>query len=228
MSSPNSISITFLDINGEYHEDAKVDTEKSFTLLESPMRILDQYISENFLQDLKKETGDQFLTRYQFSYEMSPNKLISIKCDIIYNFSVSHQSIFDSNGYIVFCNLESDSTYELLTKIMDYIRETCSVNTKTYIIGVFKENIDEDKNYSKMNKFLSRENIEYEYYEAFLGDANNIEIVKKEYEGAEILNETFKNIFKEIYDGGHGPRFSKGFNNKDDAKDKSMGKCLIF
>ena len=111
---------------------------------------------------------------------------------------------------------------------MDYIRETCSVNTKTYIIGVFKENIDEDKNFNQMNKFLNRENIEYEYYEAFLGDVNNIEIIKKEYESAEILNQIFKNIFKEIYDGGHKPRITRGFKNKDVAKDKSMAKCLIF
>ena len=120
MSSPQSIKINFFDINGEYREDVPIDTEQNFLNLESPMRIIDQYISENFLQNLKKTSENQSITKYKFSYEISPNNLISITCDIINNFSVSHQSILDSNGYVVFCNLESKSTFELLDKIVEY------------------------------------------------------------------------------------------------------------
>ena len=228
MSSPQSIKINFFDINGEYREDVPIDTEQNFLNLESPMRIIDQYISENFLQNLKKTSENQSITKYKFSYEISPNNLISITCDIINNFSVSHQSILDSNGYVVFCNLESKSTFELLDKIVEYIKENCSVNAKTYVIGVFKENIDDDKSFNQMKYYLGKLNFEFEYYEMYLGDKNNFEIIRNEYDNCEIMDEVFKIIFQEIYEGGKGPRFTKKSNGKEVVQDKSMGKCLLF
>ena len=228
MSSPQSIKINFFDINGEYREDVPTNTEQNFLNLESPMRIIDEYISENFLQNLKKTSENQSITKYKFSYEISPNNLISITCDIINNFSVSHQSILDSNGYVVFCNLESKSTFELLDKIVEYIKENCSVNAKTYVIGVFKENIDDDKSFNQMKYYLGKLNFEFEYYEMYLGDKNNYELIKNEYDNAEIMDEVFNIIFKEIYEGGKGPRFTKESNGKEVAQDKSKGICLLF
>ena len=229
MSSPQSIKINFFDINGEYREDVPINTEKNFLNLDSPMRIIEQYISEIFLQNLKKNSENQNLVQYKFSYEISQNNIISINCDIINNFSVFHQSILDSNGYIVFCNLESNSTFQLLEKIVDYIRENCSVNVKTYIIGVFKENIDDDKNYHEMKSFLGKLDFEFEYLEMYLGDKSNFQIIKKEFDNAYIMDEAFKIIFNDIYEGGKGPRFIK--NNKNDkngSQDKSLGICLLF
>ena len=228
MSSPQSIRINFFDINGEYREDVPINTEQNFLKIDSPMRIIDQYINENFLQNLKKTTENQSITKYKFSYEISQNNFISIICEIINNFSVSHQSILDSNGYIVFCNLESNTTFQLLEKIIEYIKDNCSINAKTYIIGVFKENIDDDKGNYEMKNFLSNLNFEYEYYEMYLGDKNNFELIKNEYDNAELMEEVFKIIFTEIYKGGKGPRFIKNTNDKVGGQDKSMGKCLLF
>lgn len=229
MSSPQSIKINFFDINGEYREDVPINTEKNFLNLDSPMRIIEQYISEIFLQNLKKNSENQNLVQYKFSYEISQNNIISINCDIINNFSVFHQSILDSNGYIVFCNLESNSTFQLLEKIVDYIRENCSVNAKTYIIGVFKENIDDDKNYHEMKSFLGKLDFEFEYLEMYLGDKSNFQIIKKEFDNAYIMDEAFKIIFNDIYEGGKGPRFIKNKNNdKNGSQDKSLGICLLF
>ena len=228
MSSPQSIKINFFDINGEYREDVPINTEQNFLKIDSPMRIIDQYINENFLQNLKKTTENQSITKYKFSYEISQNNFISIICEIINNFSVSHQSILDSNGYIVFCNLESNTTFQLLEKIIEYIKDNCSINAKTYIIGVFKENIDDDKGNYEMKNFLSNLNFEYEYYEMYLGDKNNFELIKNEYDNAELMEEVFKIIFTEIYKGGKGPRFIKNTDGKVGGQDKSMGKCLLF
>jgi hypothetical protein len=50
-----SITINFFDINGEYREDAIVDLKQNFLLLDSPIRIIEQYINDNFLQDLQKK-----------------------------------------------------------------------------------------------------------------------------------------------------------------------------
>lgn len=227
MSTESSITINFFDINGVYQENVPVKAEEMFLFLDCPMRIIDQYISENFLQDVKKEAEDQFIIKYKFSYEIQKNLVISIKCDIINNFSVSHSGTLDSNGYVVFCNLESQNTFELLQNILEYIKENCSINVKTYVIGVFKENIYDDKTYIKMQSFLSQLDFEYEYYEMFLGNKEMFKIINKEHENAETMDEIFKIIFKEIYEGGKGPRLKKESNIKD-GMDGSMGKCIIF
>ena len=169
----------------------------------------DQYINDNFIQDVKKYTKDQFILQYQFGYQIKKDVNIKINCDIINNFSVSHSGTLDSNGYIVFCNLENKDTLELLEKIVEYIKENCSLNIKTYVIGVFEDNIDEDKTYMKMQSFLSGLDFEFEYYEMFLGKKDMFKIISKEHENALIMEETFKNVFKEIYEGGKGPRFYK-------------------
>ena len=228
MSEQESITINFFDINGEYEENVPVNTEKIFLLLDCPIRIIDQYINDNFIQDVKKYTKDQFILQYQFGYQLKKNVNIIINCDIINNFSVSHSGTLDSNGYIVFCNLENKNILELLEKIVDYIKENCSLNIKTYIIGVFEENIDEDKTYHKMKEFLSGFDFEFEYYEMFLGKKDMIKIIQKEYENAEIMEEIFKNVFSEIYEGGKGPRFNKKDINYKDGADRSMVGCLLF
>ena len=228
MSEQESITINFFDINGEYQENVLVNTDKIYLLLDCPLRIIDKYINENFLQDLKKNTEDQFLTQYQFSYEIQKNNFISINCDIINNFSISHSRTLDSNGYIVFCNLESQTTLDLLEKIIDYIKENCSINTKTYIIGFFEKSIDEDKTFNKMQSFLGELDFEFEYYEMFLGNNDTFTLISKEHENAETMEDIFKIVFKEIYEKGNGPKFRKNLNTKDGLEDRSMLKCLIL
>ena len=227
MSIDHSITITIFDINGEYREDVDVDNKKNFVLLDSPMRILDQYINDNFLQDLKKITDEQFLIQYKFSYEIQKNVLISINCDIINNFSVSHQRTLESNGYVVFCNLESDKTLELLDKIIDYIRDNCSINIKTYIIGVFKENINEDKTCYKMQDIFSNLDLDFDYHEMYIGDKENFKKISKTYPNAEIMEQVFENVFKGIYEQGK-PQLSNKIKDKAPAKDKSVVKCIIL
>lgn len=227
MSEQESITINFFDINGGYEENVPVNTEKIFLLLECPIRIIDQYINDNFIQDVKKYTKDQFILQYQFGYQIKKDVNIIINCDIINNFSVSHSGTLESNGYIVFCNLENKDTLELLEKIVEYIKENCSINIKTYVIGVFEENIDEDKTYDKMQSFLSGLDFEFEYYEMYLGKKDMLKIIKKEYEYVEIMDDIFKNVFNEIYEGGKGPRFYKKDNNFKDGADRSMLGCLL-
>ena len=227
------IKLDFFDINGEYKDDVEVDIKKNFLLLDSPMRILDQFINENFLQDLKKETDeDKFITKYKFSYELKPDTKITINCDIINIFSVSHQSTLNSKGYIVFCNLESECTYELLEKIIDYIIENCSLNVKTYMIGVFKDKIDEDKTYAKMKNYFSKYDFECDYYEMYLGNNDKFEEIKKKHIYAENMRTIFSDIFDEI---NGGRKENKNLKEKEDkikeknkAQDRSFGFCEII
>ena len=213
--SNEPINICCFDINGEYNEEVVFDQSKNFLYTESPIRIISQYITDNFLQNLKKsQSPDKFITKFTFSQQLEKNFLITINCDVISNFSVSHQSTFDSNGYIIFCDLEKNTTLELLEKMINYINDNCSIFIKTYIVGVFKDHIDEDKKYDKMKEFLKNLDfdIEFEYYEMFLGDKNNLETIKKTYENALNMTDVFKNIFFDIF-RGNNPKITKNKYN---------------
>ena len=213
--SDEPINICCFDINGEYNEEVVFDQSKNFLYTESPIRIISQYITDNFLQNLKKsQSPDKFITKFTFSQQLEKNFLITINCDVISNFSVSHQGTFDSNGYIIFCDLEKNTTLELLEKMINYINDNCSIFIKTYIVGVFKDHIDEDKKYDKMKEFLKNLDfdIEFEYYEMFLGDKNNLETIKKTYENALNMTDIFKNIFFDIF-RGNNPKITKNKYN---------------
>ena len=225
-----SIKIDFFDINGEHKEDTDVDIANNFLLFDSPMRILEKFINENFLKDLKKDFQDKYITKYSFSYNISKNNKISINWKIINNFSISHSDVLESNGYFIFCNLENKKTLELLDKLIDYIIEYCGCQIKTYVIGVYKENIDESMEYKKMNNFLRSLDFEFNYYEMFIGDNDKFEMIKSTHNDSE----TMENVFKSIFCGICGEEISspkiKKKNRKDYDKDNESVsfKCEIF
>jgi hypothetical protein len=226
MSEPSSLTINFFDINGGYEEDVQIDSEKNNLNLESPIRIIEQYLNEN-KQDSPKKKLDQFITQYTFNYEIKKNNEIQINCYIINNLSVSHECTAHSNAYIVFCNLEKESTCELLDNISVYIKNNGSIGVKTYVIGVFKENIDEDKTFPKIQQLLGEHELDFEYHEMYLCDKDKVQMINKEYSSAESMQDVFSDIFESIYEGKY-PHLSHSFRIKEDNEDKSFTKCKIF
>ena len=229
--STEQITVSCFDINGEYNEEVVIDQSKNFLHFDSPIRIISRYMTEKILQNLsKRETQDKYTTKFSFTQEFEGNNLITINCDVISNFSVSHQSTFDSNGYIIFCDLEKNTTLELLEKIINYINDNCSIFIKTYIVGVFKDHIDEDKGYNEMKQFLKNLDleIEFEYYEMFLGESDKFSEMKKKYENCDIMVDVFKNIFVQMVKGGNFPQIKKNNNMVRAIEDKSKIGCKIF
>ena len=218
-----TINICFFDINGEYDESI-VDQNKNFFYLDSPIQIISKYITDNFVRNISKtQTKDKYITKFTFS-ENIKNVFFTLNCDVICNFSVSHQSTFDSNGYIIFCDLEKNTTLKLLEKIINYIVDNCSIFIGIYIIGVFKDHIDKDKEYNKMKEFLNNleYDLEFEYYEVFLGEKKNFFEMKNLYQYCITLDDAFKDIFLKIYKEN-----GKKLNDKDFGGDKSK-LCNVF
>lgn len=226
-----TINISCFDINGEYLDEEPQDQSKNFLNLESPSRIISQYITENFLQNLSKsETDDKFVTKFTFSQNIEKKILITINCDVINNFSVSHQGTFDSNGYIIFCNLSKKNTFELMEKMFNYISDNCSIFIKTYVIGVFSDKIDEDKKYEKMKEFFKNldTEIDFDYYEMYLGDTNKFDEIKKNNENAQNMGDILKNIFEEICKNDGLPSINRKVDLKNGVNDRSKMGCKIF
>ena len=212
-----TIIVSCFDINGTYSEEIVIDQTKNFMCLESPLRIISEYINENTVQNLSKtESEDKYITKYIFTQQFKGNFYITVNCDVINNFTVSHESTFDSNGYIIFCNLEKHSTLELLEKIINYVYENCSNFIRLYIIGVYKENIEENKNYDNMNEFLKDLNcdmkLDIDYYEMFLGDDKKYEEISKTNKNSKNMKDVFLNIFAEICNSETLPKVKKNIN----------------
>ena len=228
-----TIIVSCFDINGTYSEEIVIDQTKNFMCLESPLRIISEYINENTVQNLSKtESEDKYITKYTFTQQFKGNFYITVNCDVINNFTVSHESTFDSNGYIIFCNLEKNSTLELLEKIINYVYENCSNFIRLYIIGVYKENIEENKNYDNMNEFLKDLNcdmkLDIDYYEMFLGDDKKYEEISKTNKNSKNMKDVFLNIFAEICNSETLPKVKKNINIGKLFEYNSKGGCKIL
>ena len=221
--STSPIKIIFFDINGQYREEEKVDFNKNAFLEDSPIRILEKFFKQNNIQYKKEIVVD--LKNYSFDYEID-KKVVKFDCYIMENFTEIHQSHLDTNYYAIFCNLENENTLESLEKLIDFVNDNYSINAKIFIIGIFKQSIDEDKTYMKMNEFLGKKVSNYEYYEMYDGDLNKIDFDSQEFENAENMNQIFTDVFTEIYAPGQNKK--KGDIDKNDRADKSINICALF
>ena len=204
--------IHFFDINGEHKENVKIELNKLILKNDSPLRILNEYTSKKNILP-RKDEKDGLVVKYNFELEFSKKDIKEVKCILINNFSVSHQSTLNSMGYVIFCDLENSSIFNLLEKVINYIKDNCSLNVKTYIIGVFQNLLREDRTEDNMLEFLDSQDFDYEYFQAYLGDLNESPNDKKKYGAVETMNATLDKLFKEIYnindnnnDNIHGSR----------------------
>ena len=219
------IKIMFFDINGQYKAEEKVDFKKNASLVDSPIRILEKFLKENSIQNKKEIVED--LNNYKFDYEIKKNAVVKFDCYIIENFTEIHQKSLDINYYVIFCNLENENILESLENLTEFIKDNYSINSKIFIIGVFKKSIDEDKTYMSMNEFLGQKCHNYEYFEMYDGDLDKIDLVSQEFENAESITKIFKEIFTEIYAPGENKK--KGdIDKKNDREDKSINLCEIL
>ena len=99
--------IHFFDINGEHKENVDIDEKKLYSNIDSPLRILNEYAKKNNLQPTKNNSEDKLVIEYKFKPNLG-QQTKEINCNIIYNFSIPHQSALNSLGYIVFINLENN------------------------------------------------------------------------------------------------------------------------
>ena len=96
-------------------------------------------------------------------------------------------------------------------------------------MGVFQDHIDEDKSYSKMEELLKNINseMEFEYYEMFVGDKTKYDEIKKMHENALNMNEVFKNVFIQILKE-KSPQLVKINKENNKIDDRSKVQCEIF
>ena len=132
-------------------------------------------------------------------------------CSLI-DLDVQYEGINNVNCYIVIIDLQKESSKEKLDLIIQFIQNSCETTKKIFILGVKKEDDDEEQNEIKVTKKEIEEklddlNLDYEYYE--LNADNAIEISDK-------IIEMFKFCFTKTID-------------ENDIKDENDGRsCCIY
>jgi len=214
--------IHFFDINGQHKENADIDLKKLYSNIDSPIRILNKFTNRDNNTNPPKHSEDKLLVEYNFDINLA-NGTKKINCYIIYNFSVSHQSTLNSLGYVVFFNLENDKIDDLLGKIIDYIKDNCSLNVKTYMIGIFSNELKPDKTEKKMREFFDLEDFDYEYYQMFMGDDDSI---LEKYKGAGKVDTILKKVLMDIF--GSDSDIKKSSVDKTANENGSKVNCSIY
>lgn len=155
-------TIVCFDLNGSYEEGYTVTLEENKSLLESPLRILDEFMETHLFLETEKtyENSTKIIYNFKFSNDDSNSFEIYTLSDLSY----VHKISLESDGYLIFVNLEDQNTLELLDKIIKYLI-SCSIQIKAFIVGIYKDQILQILNKEALNSYLDEKNLNYEYYQ---------------------------------------------------------------
>ena len=157
-----------------------------------------------------------------YTYQLNQNQTIKFKLFNISNFNKQYTACLTADAYIVFLDLESKNALDRLEEVVTYIKEYCSYDVKTYVIGRY--NKEESRIASldscEINNFLNMKNFLYTYIEI----NNNIE--------SENFESTIRDLFSSVYQNKKNQLDSQCGSIYDtselDKEDMSKSHCIII
>lgn len=169
------IKIVCFDINNDEDEGLEETLDKNMLSLESPLRILDEFLGHKLFLESSKIQLNSSEIKYTFQTNFSENNII-FEIFVIYDLSYIHEINIDADACLLFINLEKSNTIVQLEKITEYILDTCSMNIKTYIIGMYNDIILPALNKESMECYLKEDTFVYEYFQI---KCDNAQIIDK-------------------------------------------------
>ena len=151
------------DINSIHDENNPSQNNNTDQLLESPIRILDDFFSNHKMLKTEKSKINASETKYIFSPNFLENSYFQIIS--VNNLSFVHEISLDADAYLIFINLEDEKTEEKLEYLIHYIVESCcAIEIKTYIVGMYKNKILSGLNNKELETYFNDNSLNYEYY----------------------------------------------------------------
>ena len=240
----SGINIVCFDINSILEENEVNQSQNSEELMESPNTILNNFFYSHKLSNMEiKQLSDSELN-YKFYLRLEEKTLFQIR--IINNISFIHDIILKADSYIIIINLEDVNTKEKIKNIIRYILDSCcSVDIKTYIIGIYKNRILEECQKEKLENLFSEDNLNYDYFQAkYINNENEhfclYEFIENQNYGNKIffkkgieeykLKEIIEKITIETYEDKNGVIFEPSIRKfiEKSIKGLETSSCIIL
>ena len=230
-----TINLICFDINYS-NNTLEINEENFFRLFynkdfSSPLNLIKNFLYNNKKAKIKNLKKSNSYISIAFWFQINEKKKIIFNIIIIHDFSRIYNLCLASDGYIIFFDLENKKYKENLNNIIEYIKESCDIETRTHIIRVHKDKNFENDEIISINKYLENKNIKFSFYQMNLNNdkENNINELNEEDEIEE--NEetiiTFEGFIKKIYH--EKIRQFKEFSKYNDSNSTSgTSKCLIY
>ena len=226
--------INYFETNFDINEENFFKYNYELLDFASPLNIIKNFLYKNEKTKVIEIKKSSSKIEIKFSFQVNEKKIISFKIIILHDFTCIYNICLASDGYLIFINSENKKIKERLGNIIDYIKESCDSETKTYIIRVYKNKVNNNE-IDAINQFLETKKFIYEYYRIKLADIRNNASENNEIDDDEIYEKenkegyiiTFGNMIRKIY-------FNKiqsfkeisSYYNKNEGNSKSH--CLII
>ena len=161
----SNIRIICFDINSGYDEDFNKSLGENILALENPLRILNEFLEIHLFLESEKIRKSSSEIKYTFKFNFSEKNEIIFEIIVLNDLSFIHDISLDADAYLVFTNLENENTIIQLEKIIKYILESCSLEIKTYLVGIYKDKILSSLNKEILESYFEEEKLNCEYYQ---------------------------------------------------------------
>ena len=160
-----TILVVCFDINSGYEEDNNNPLSENLSILENPLRIINEYLDIHLFLESEKIQKSSSEIKYSFNFNFSEDNEIFYQIIVLNDLSYIHEISLKADAYLVFSNLEKEYTTEQLEKIIKYILESCSMDIKTYLVGMYKDKILPTLNKETLENYFEEEKLNCEYYQ---------------------------------------------------------------
>jgi hypothetical protein len=218
----DSIILISFDINSTHEENNQDKNKANESLVESPQRIFEEFFSNHKQIQMDKKKLNESETKYIFSLNMPD--MSSFQIIAINDLSFIHEIALDADAYIIFINLEDPKTEEKLEYLIRYIVEgCCSVETKTCVVGLYKDKILPGYNKEELENLFNDNNLIFEYFQVkytenekqhnclnkMIENKNNFDKNLMEKNNSELkMNEAIEKILLSVYENKFGVEYN--------------------
>lgn len=177
-----------------------------------------EIIKEN-IKDFKISSSSKKSTP-TYSYQLLPNQTIKLKFYYMSNLDKQYTACLTADAYVIFLDLECLDALDRLDEVVSYIKEYCSYDVKTYVIGNYnkEENKISALDSCELNNFLNMKNFLYTYIEIDKDKVN------------ENIESTIRELFQKVYQNKKNMLDSQCGSISEDIdfdKDISKSQCII-
>lgn len=183
---------------------------------ESPPEIFANFTNTHNVENFNQKRENSM----SFGYHLTSSDPTEIKLYFLKNYEKSYPICHDSDAYIIFIDLECVDALDKLNSIISYIKEECSTDIKSFVIGKYNNIEDKIKslNYQTMNSHLKNKNFIFEYSEICTEP-------KKEFDY--IIEKTLKQILENKFRMKKNKQLEQLLDEEITDADSNSG-CMIY